>query len=59
MIWARLMRSTTAFNASFFNAQRILQQYVVMACGERPASALVRDVCRPVAHHFTSRIPIK
>jgi starch phosphorylase len=29
--WARLMRSTIAFNASFFNAQRMLQQYAVMA----------------------------
>jgi len=29
--WARLMRSTIAFNASFFNTQRMLQQYVVMA----------------------------
>jgi glycogen phosphorylase len=29
--WARLMRSTIAFNASFFNTQRMLQQYAVMA----------------------------
>jgi starch phosphorylase len=29
--WARLMRSTIAFNASFFNTQRMLQQYVAMA----------------------------
>ena len=29
--WPRLMRSTIAFNASFFNTQRMLQQYVVMA----------------------------
>jgi starch phosphorylase len=32
--WVRLMRSTIAFNASFFNTQRMLQQYVVMAYGE-------------------------
>ena len=32
--WARLMRSTIAFNASFFNTQRMLQQYVVMAYAE-------------------------
>jgi glycogen phosphorylase len=32
--WARLMRSTIALNASFFNAQRMLQQYVVMAYGD-------------------------
>jgi starch phosphorylase len=29
--WPRLMRSTIAFNASFFNTQRMLQQYVAMA----------------------------
>jgi starch phosphorylase len=29
--WARLMRSTIAFNASFFNTQRMVQQYAVMA----------------------------
>jgi starch phosphorylase len=29
--WSRLMRSTIAFNASFFNTQRMLQQYVAMA----------------------------
>jgi starch phosphorylase len=29
--WPRLMRTTIAFNASFFNTQRMLQQYVVMA----------------------------
>jgi starch phosphorylase len=29
--WPRLMRSTIAFNASFFNTQRMLQQYVVLA----------------------------
>jgi starch phosphorylase len=29
--WARLMRSTIAFNASFFNTQRVLQQYALMA----------------------------
>ena len=29
--WSRLMRSTIAFNASFFNTQRMLQQYAVMA----------------------------
>lgn len=32
--WPRLMRSTIAFNASFFNTQRMLQQYVVMAYGD-------------------------
>ncbi len=32
--WARLMRSTIAFNASFFNAQRMLLQYVAMAYEE-------------------------
>jgi starch phosphorylase len=32
--WSRLMRSTIAFNASFFNTQRMLQQYVVMAYGD-------------------------
>ena len=29
--WSRLLRSTIAFNASFFNTQRMLQQYVAMA----------------------------
>jgi starch phosphorylase len=29
--WPRLMRSTVAFNASFFNTQRMLLQYVAMA----------------------------
>jgi starch phosphorylase len=29
--WPSLMRSTIAFNASFFNTQRMLQQYAVMA----------------------------
>ncbi len=32
--WTRLMRSTIAVNASFFNAQRMLQQYAVMAYRE-------------------------
>ena len=31
--WAALMRSTVALNASFFNAQRMLQEYVVQAYG--------------------------
>jgi starch phosphorylase len=37
--WARLMRSTIAFNASFFNTQRMLQQYVVTAY---PATAPIQ-----------------
>jgi starch phosphorylase len=31
--WAALMRSTIAINASFFNAQRMLQEYLVLAYG--------------------------
>jgi hypothetical protein len=32
------MRSTIAINASFFNAQRMLQEYVVLAYEEVPAA---------------------
>jgi starch phosphorylase len=42
--WAALMRSTIAINASFFNAQRMLQEYVVLAYEEpaaEPAPAAV------------------
>jgi starch phosphorylase len=35
--WAALMRSTIAINASFFNAQRMLQEYIVLAYEERSA----------------------
>jgi glycogen phosphorylase len=31
--WARMMRSTIALNASFFNAQRMMQQYAERAYG--------------------------
>jgi starch phosphorylase len=36
--WAALMRSTIAINASFFNAQRMLQEYVVLAYEGIPAA---------------------
>ncbi len=33
--WAAAMRATIAFNASFFNAQRMLEEYVVLAYQEQ------------------------
>jgi starch phosphorylase len=33
--WAALMRSTVALNASFFNAHRMVQEYVIQAYGNR------------------------
>jgi starch phosphorylase len=36
--WAEIMRATIAFNASFFNSQRMLEEYVLLAYREqRPA----------------------
>ena len=34
--WRRIMRSTIAFNGSFFNMQRMLEQYVLNAYFPEP-----------------------
>ena len=35
--WQRIMRSTIAFNGSYFNMQRMLEQYVLNAYFPAPA----------------------
>ena len=39
--WARLMRNTVAFNASFFNTDRMVQQYIRNAYYPAPLLAPV------------------
>ena len=33
--WAEIMRATIAFNASFFNSQRMLEEYMLLAYQEQ------------------------
>jgi glycogen phosphorylase len=53
--WRRIMRSAIALNGSFFNTQRMLEQYVLNAYFperrvEKPAESAQPDLENSVAH---------